>query len=45
MDEQDGQDGISPGERSALPCIGPILCILFIHVKKVLAVFGYGTGG
>jgi hypothetical protein len=42
MDEQDGQDGTSPGERSGRPGIAFILCILFIHVKKILAAFGCG---
>jgi hypothetical protein len=38
MDEQDGQDENSPSEPSATRRIGSILFILFIHVKKVLAV-------
>jgi len=35
MDGQDGQDKTSPGERAIL-CVGFILYILFIHVKKGL---------
>jgi hypothetical protein len=35
--------GPAQASGSVVLCIGFILYILFIHVKKVLAVFGCGT--
>jgi len=43
MDEQDEQDGTSPGERSGHLAHRVTLYILSIHVTEVLAVYGCGT--
>jgi hypothetical protein len=43
MDEQDGQDQTNLVSGTATVCIGFILYILFIHVKKSPGHLGYGS--